>query len=298
MRHRRAVEVAARDDVAGVGEHHRVVGRGVGLDRRPSRARSASASRAAPCTCARAAQRVGVLHLAAVLVRLVDAAAAQQRLDVGRRRRAGRRNGRASWMRASNGWIEPRSASIDSAAAMSAARASRSAPASASASTAVDGCVPLISASPSFGAERDRRQPGARERLRARRSRSRRVARRSSALDVVCVASLAFADQHQREVRERREVAARADRAARRHARMHAAVEQRDQRLERLDADAGEALGQHVRAQRHRRAHGADRQRLADAGGVAAQQVELQRVERVGRDLARRRTMPKPVLMP
>ena len=62
-------------------------------------------------------------------------------------------------------------------------------------------------------------------------------------------------------------------------------VEQRDQRVERLDADAGEALRQHVRAQRHRRAHGARRQRLADAGGVAAQQVELQRLERVGRDL-------------
>ena len=39
-----------------------------------------------------------------------------------------------------------------------------------------------------------------------------------------------FADQHQRQVRERREVAARADRSAARHARMHARVEQREQR--------------------------------------------------------------------
>ena len=59
--------------------------------------------------------------------------------------------GRASWMRASNGWTDPRSASIESAAATSAARASRSAPATASAATAVDGCVPLMSARPSLG---------------------------------------------------------------------------------------------------------------------------------------------------
>ena len=45
-----------------------------------------SASRAAPCTWARAAHRIGVLHLAAVVVRLVDAAAAHQRRDVGGRR--------------------------------------------------------------------------------------------------------------------------------------------------------------------------------------------------------------------
>ena len=44
------------------------------------------------------------------------------------------------------------------------------------------------------------------------------------------------------------------------------------------------ALGQHVGAQRHRRAHDRYRQRFADAGGVAAQQVDLQLGERVGRD--------------
>ena len=55
---------------------------------------------------------------------------------------------------------------------MSAARARRSAPASASARTAVDGCVPLMSASPSFGRERDGREPGARAaRLRPGRAR-------------------------------------------------------------------------------------------------------------------------------
>ena len=167
-------------------------------------------------------------------------------------------------MRASNGCIDPCSASIDSAAATSAARASRSAPASASAATAVDTCVPLISARPSFGAERHGCEAG-----RAR-------ARRAAGVRCVSVPHLAFADQHERDVRERRQIAARADRSAAGHVRVHAAVERRDERLERLDANAGESLRQHIRAQRHRRAHGAHRQRLVDAGRVAAQQVDLQ----------------------
>ena len=53
--------------------------------------------------------------------------------------------------------------------------------------------------------------------------------------------------------------------------------------------DAREAFREHVCAQRHRRAHGADGQRLADAGGVAAQQIQLQRAELVARNRAFRR---------
>ncbi len=86
----------------------------------------------------------------------------------------------------------------------------------------------------------------------------------------------ALADQHQREVRERREIAAGPHRAAARHARVHAVVEQREQRVERLDADAGISFRQHVGAQRHRRAHRAHRERRIDAGGMTAQQVQLQ----------------------
>ena len=57
---------------------------------------------------------------------------------------------------------------------------------------------------------------------------------------------------------------------------MHAVIEQRQQRLQRLDADAGITFRQHVGAQRHRRAHGAHGQRRIDAGGMTAQQVQLQ----------------------
>ncbi len=65
---------------------------------------------------------------------------------------------------------------------------------------------------------------------------------------------------------------------------MHAAVEQVDQAFERAAADAGESFGEHVGAQRHRRAHRADRERFADAGRVAAEQIELERAERAARN--------------
>ena len=62
------------------------------------------------------------------------------------------------------------------------------------------------------------------------------------------------------------------------------------QRLERLEADAGEPLRQHVRAQRDQRAHDRHRQRFADARGVAADEIELERGEIAGgnRDVRQR----------
>src|SRR5687767_12308009 len=86
---------------------------------------------------------------------------------------------------------------------------------------------------------------------------------------------VAFADEDEREMCERREVAARADRSARWHHWMHAAIEQLDEQLERLLADSGVPLRQHVGAQRHRCTYRGHRQRIADAGGVTSQQVHL-----------------------
>ena len=85
-------------------------------------------------------------------------------------------------------------------------------------------------------------------------------------------------------MRQGREIAARADRAAARHARMHAPVEQVEEALERGSANAGVALGEHVRAQRHRRAYRANRERLADARRVTAKQIELERTKRAARN--------------
>ncbi len=88
-------------------------------------------------------------------------------------------------------------------------------------------------------------------------SRAARVAVAPIAL--VRPARFALANQHEREVREGRQVSARADRAARRDSRMNACVEEREQRLQGFEPDAREPFREHVRPQRHRRTHGADR---------------------------------------
>ena len=178
--------------------------------------------------------------------------------------------GRAAWMRASNGRVDPRSASIDSAAAISAARASRSAPRAASAATAVDGCVPLMSASPSFGASVTGVKP-----------RGASASRPGS----TCVLSPTVASPSpistSDEMRQRREIAAGADRAAAGDARVHAPIEQLDEQVERAATDSGEALREHVGAQRHRRAHG----RTGGSGSPTPaawlrKQIQLQRAKR------------------
>ena len=101
----------------------------------------------------------------------------------------------------------------------------------------------------------------------------------------MAVPRLALADEHEREVRQRREIAACPNRSSRRHHRMHTTIEQRDEQLQCERVDAGKALREHVGAERHHRPHDGNRQRPAHAGRVAAQQVDLQRRQRVGLDL-------------
>ena len=163
-----------------VGEDHRVVGRAVGFDRdRLARRTQRFARRAVDL--GRAAQRVGVLHLAAEFVRLVDAAAAHQRLDVGGRGRAGRETAapRGCATRTDG---SSRAARRSTAPRRCRRRARAARPRRApSASTAVEGWVPLISASPSFGSETNRSRPrGERTARRARSSRPSRALRRSA----------------------------------------------------------------------------------------------------------------------
>ena len=159
---------------------------------------------------------------------------------------------------------EPCSASSESAHAMSAARASRRARTSPSASIAAMNCVPLTSESPSFAASRTGSSP----------------ARASASAPVKPLAvepRLALADERQREMRERREVAAR-----RRPSRALGTTgrtprsRQREQQLDGLDPRARVALRERVRAQEHRGADDLVRIRVADAARVAAQQPELE----------------------
>ena len=88
---RRAVEVAVGLDPAVERDHRVVDGRGQ-LAAGDARRRGRAVSRAAPCTCGRAAQRVGVLHAGALRARgamAMIAAAGQQRAQVGGASRPG-----------------------------------------------------------------------------------------------------------------------------------------------------------------------------------------------------------------
>ncbi len=85
----------------------------------------------------------------------------------------------------------------------------------------------------------------------------------------------AFADQHQRRVRERREIARRADRADRRHDRRDVRVQEADQLRAQRGPHARQAARQRRAEQDHHRAHDVDRQRLADARRVREDQVAL-----------------------
>ena len=95
---------------------------------------------------------------------------------------------------------------------------------------------------------------------------------------------LALADQHQGEVRQGSEIAARAHRALLGHDGDDVPLEQRDQEVQRALADSAVPSGEHVRAKQHQRAHCLRRQGDAHSGGVRMQQVALQLAEIGARD--------------
>ena len=183
-------------------------------------------------------------------------------------------NGRSAWISGRNATLEPWSASSESAHAMSAAAASRRARTQPSAPIALMNCVPLMSERPSFACGRIGSRPDARERL---------AAREQLALD----GREALADERQREVRERREIARRADRPAARHEREHAAVQALEEQLDRAERDPRRPLGERVRAQEHGRADDLVRIRLPHAARVAAQEAELELLGLLRRDRLR-----------
>jgi hypothetical protein len=130
----------------------------------------------------------------------------------------------------------------------------------------------------------DEREPFFRhQRHRGQRRRRERIA---SGHDTCVVADggLAFADQDEREMRQRREIATRANRAAARDSRVHAPVQHFHQQIERAPPDARESFGEHVGAKRHRRADGSRRQKVADSSRMAAKEIQLKRAERVAWD--------------
>ena len=95
---------------------------------------------------------------------------------------------------------------------------------------------------------------------------------------------VSFPDHRQRKVRERREVTGGAHTPLRRDVRVNAAVQHLGQQLGQHRPHATGAAHQHVGAEQHHRAHGFDVQRIADAGCVAADQIELELPGLLGRD--------------
>ena len=93
-------------------------------------------------------------------------------------------------------------------------------------------------------------------------------------------------------MRERREIAAGADRTLGRHARQHVGVVEPDQRIDQLAAHAGVTARQRGDLERQHEPHHGRRQRIAHAHGMRQDQVALQELELLVRDV-RLRQPPK-----
>ena len=148
---------------------------------------------------------------------------------------------------------------------------------SASARSAVLICVPLMSDEPFLRLQLVRRQMDPPQ----CRPAADRLAARRAGIDIrsgLANKRVAFADGNERQMRERREVATRADAALfgnRRHDRR--GCNSSTQCVEQFGRHAGVALGQRLNAQREGQPGDAERQQAAHADGMAAQQILLQR---------------------
>ena len=167
-------------------------------------------------------------------------------------------------MRGSKGASEPRAASSDRAPVTRAERNRVSASKRPTSAFAVENCVPLRRARPSFAARTMGASPGFGERLRRRRHE-------------VADARLPDADHRGRHMGERGEISGGAGRALRRNHRRHPAREHRFDEIERFEPHARGALGEARELKRHHEPRRCDGERLADAGRMRQHDVALER---------------------
>ena len=99
--------------------------------------------------------------------------------------------------------------------------------------------------------------------------------------DVAVDAYLADPQQHRPQVRERRKIARGADRTLGGDHRIHLPVQQREQPVDQLIADAGQALGERIDLQCQDQADDSVGQGLTDPRGMRHQQVSLQEFQLV-----------------
>ena len=261
-RHRLAVEVAVREHLAPLGEHDRVVGGRVQLDRRPPlrRRRPRRARRRAPAARTAASRRPAPGRTSGATRRSRSRPAAG---TGSRPTRPGRGAGAAPAARAQTASAIPRTASIVCAAATSASFTSRRARASTSAPIAAMNWVPLISASPSFAASTIGSRPA-----------------RASASAPGIASPPTRAKPSPTSTRPRCASGARSPLAPSDPREgttgCTPAGEHVEQQPDGLDADARRPLRERVCPQQRGRPHHLVGERLADAAGVAAQQVQLQ----------------------
>ncbi len=97
----------------------------------------------------------------------------------------------------------------------------------------------------------------------------------------------AFADQRERQVRERSEVAAGPDRSPARNLGQDAAVETREQQLGQLGPSARVSAGERVRPHQHRAPNDLVGIGIADAAGMTAKEAQLELLCELGRDSSR-----------
>ena len=210
-----------------------------------------------------AAEAVGVLDLAAAAVAGEDRAAFEQSGDLGGDAdlaglAAQRRDARVERLGRC-----PSSASTDNAPAARAAANTRSPMNKASSAIAVEAWVPLISARPSLGPSSSGSRPS---------FCSAAAAGRIVAGDV----DAAVAHQRRDQMRERGEVARRADAALARDHRHRVAVEQALERVDDQRPDARIAAAEAEQFQDDHQPDDVARQRLAEAGAVRQDQIALQ----------------------
>ena len=271
--HRLGVEVAAGNHLAFGGEHQRVVRHGVGLDAEHLGG-LAQLGQAGAHDLRLAAQRVRVLHLVAGGVGAADLAAVAEQV-------AERRCCVDLPALATGGMdarIEGRARTQQRLDAERAANAGGSVQVLALEQPAQGvggGHLGAVEQGQALlGGQGHRLQAGDGQRLGGRQP-------------LVLVPRLTFAEQHQRHMRQRRQVTGSADRAFQRNVRVDLGVDQGDQRVDHLAANAGEAARQAVDLQQHDQAHHGVIQRLTDAGGVGQHQRTLQLFQVVVGDAGR-----------
>jgi hypothetical protein len=263
------VEVATRDDVGGIGKDERIVGHRIALDAE-HRFHVAQGVEAGTQDLGCAAQRVGVLDAVAARVARDDRTVREQCGEIRRDRLlAGMRTQGVqarveSPRRAEQGFDRHRRRHL-CCSHQGADFGRRQHTARRHVLRAVDERQAFLHR------ETMRREAGAFER------RGRRHAH-------AAVERLAFAEQRQAEMRERREIAARPDRALLGNDRCDIGIEQSHERLDQRRADSRITARDRMRAQHEHGTHHRNRQRIAVAHRVAAHQIDLQAIDFVAGD--------------